>query len=304
MGYYSSTLLDVWGPSPNSVYTVGTLETEGSDPTRFVAHYDGVAWVPIVDDSLRWWLAAGVLAGIHGVSDSVIFVAGSRYNAGRTTGFVGRWNGSKWTNISPDSCSSLLSIWVNSASDVYAVGDTGTVVHFDGNRWRKLQSGTNLDIWQVTALPTGEVYAVASDYYSSFLGSVVLRIEGNIVTPDQFFPVGQKFGVWGTANGEMYATGEGTFHRMNRSAWQEIVTPSPRVVLWSVSGTATDNVIAAGAFGAVLHWSGRSWKFYDELYDRSSSKSYFKAFAIGNRYFLVGNTPSHALITVGTRNNP
>jgi hypothetical protein len=189
-------------------------------------------------------------------------------------------------------------------NDVYACGARGTILHYDGRTWQSLQSGTSLDVWQITGLPTGEIYAVASDYFNSYLGSVILRISGNSVIQDEFFPVGQKFGIWGTESREAYATGEGTFHKSNGSLWEEIITPNPRVAMWSVSGTAPNNVIVAGSYGAVIHWSGRSWKFYDELYDRSSFKSYFKAFSIGNKYFLVGNTPSHAMITVGTRNAP
>jgi hypothetical protein len=303
-GYYFSRLLDVWGTSPTNVYAVGDVSGPPPELGKYIAHYDGVAWTAMHDDSLSWWIASGLLAAIHGISDTAIFVAGSRDNGYGVTGFVGHWNGRKWSNISPDSCSSLITVWAKSATDLYAAGDTGTVLHYDGNHWQRLQCGTGLDIWQITGLPKGALYGVASDYFNSFAGSVIVRIEGTAVIQDQVFPVGQKFGVWGTTNGEGYATGEGAFHKLNGSTWEEILTPNPRVVLWSVSGTASNNVIISGAFGAVIHWSGRTWKFYDELYDRSSSKSYFKDFAIGNKYFLVGNTPSHALITIGTRSNP
>ncbi len=300
-GEYPSRLLDVWGTSPSGVYAVGCLFYPPPALGRYVAHFDGTRWTAIQDDSLSWWLAAGWLAGVQGISDSMIFVVGQRDNGPPPTGFAGQWNGRRWVNISPDSAQPLLSVWARSSTDAYACGANGIVLHYDGVRWTSLQSGTNLHIWQITGLPDGEVYAVASDYFNSLLGSVVLRIEGNTVTQDQFFPVGQKFGIWGTTHGELYATGEGTFHKVNGSAWQEIPTPNPRVAMWSVTGTASNNVLVAGSYGAVIHWSGKSWKFYDELYDRSSSKSYFTAFAIGNKYFLVGNTPSQALVTIGTR---
>jgi hypothetical protein len=124
------------------------------------------------------------------------------------------------------------------------------------------------------------------------------------VTQEQFFPVGQKFGIWAGSTEVIYASGEGAFRRTSSTGWTEVTTPAPRVVLWSVGGTSPNDVIFAGAFGAVMHWSGSTWKFYDELYDRSSSKSYLRVFAIGNKYFLVGNTPYHALATVGTRESP
>ncbi len=304
IGYYQSRLLDVWGTTPTSVYAAGLVEAEGTGLPTFLIRYNGSSWTRIADDSLSWWIGAGLLTSVHGLSDTALFIVGSSFDSYTARGFVGKWNGRRWVNISPDSSPALLSVWARSGTDAYACGARGTILHYDGTGWRTLQSGTTLDVWQIIGLPSGEVYAVASDYFNSFAGSVILRIEGNTVIQDQSFPVGQKFGVWGTADGEGYATGEGMFHKVNGLAWEEIATPNPRVVLWAVSGTASNNVIIGGAFGAVIHWSGRSWKFYDELYDRSSFKSYFKAFAIGNTYFLVGNTPSHALITIGIRNNP
>lgn len=304
MGYYSSRLLHVWGTSATSVFAVGVIQTEGSEPTKNIMHYNGSSWTPVFDDSLRWWIAAGLLTGIHGLSDTAVFVAGSGYNAGRTTSFVARWNGQRLRNISPIDTAALLTIWVKSETEVYAAGNRGAILRYDGNSWIRLDSGTDLDVWQITGSSAGEIYAICSDYFNSFAGSLILRIEGSSVVHEQFSSVGQKFGIWATLDGTAYAVGEGTFRKTRSSQWGEISTPNPRVALWSVHGTAPNNIVVAGAYGAVIHWSGRTWKFYDGLYDRSSAKSYFKAFAVGNKYFLVGNTPSHALITIGTRSYP
>jgi hypothetical protein len=304
LGYYSSSLLDVWGVSPVSVYAVGRVNGEPPEPGTYLTHFDGVSWTLMKDDSLLWWIGGGVLAGIHGLTDTSIFVVGSRASGPPPTGFAGRWSKKGWVNISPDSTAPLLSVWVRSMNDVYASGARGTILHYDGRTWQSLQSGTSLDVWQITGLPTGEIYAVASDYFNSYVGSAVLRISGNTVTQEHFFPIGRLFGIHGFASSSLYVTGEDVYRRAGAGSWEVISTPSPFVNLRSVSATEDDNIIIAGVFGAVLHWSGASWKFYDELYDRSSSKAYFRAFAIGNKYFLVGNTPSHAMITVGTRSAP
>ena len=304
MGYFSSRLLDLWGTSPSNIYAVGLLQTVGVVLPSFIVHYDGANWAAIQDDSLSRWVGAGLLASIHGISDTAMFVAGSMDSHTKAIGFVARWNGRQWTNISPPDSIALTAIWVKSVTDVYVGGEKGTILRYNGHSWQSLETGTILDIWQITGLPSGEVYAVASDYFNSFAGSLILRIQENNVSQDQFFPVGRKFGIWGTANGEAYAAGEGIFHKSTGSSWQEIATTNPGVAMWSVGGTAADNVLVVGAYGAVSHWNGKSWMFYDELYDRSSSRSYFNAFAIANKYFLVGNTPSHAVITVGTRSEP
>ncbi|HET6272416.1 MAG TPA: hypothetical protein VFG32_05510 [Bacteroidota bacterium] len=303
IGYYSSRLLGVCGTSETNVYAVGVIEDEGTGLPSFLARYNGVSWIKIMDDSLNWWIGAGLLAAVHSLSDTCIFVAGSSFDSNDIHGFVGRWNGRNWQNISPDSSSSLLAIWAKSATDVYVGGDVGTVLHYDGNSWQRLPNAMDHDVRDIVGLSTGEVYAVATDYFNSLVGSFVLRFEGSTVIQEHFFALGRMFGVWGGQGVGLYTTGEGTFHTQDGSTWEEILTPSPSVAMFSVTGISSNNVLVAGSYGAVMHWSGGSWRFYDELYDRSSSRSYFKAFAIGNKYFLVGNTPTHALMTIGTRIN-
>ncbi len=301
LGFFSSRLIDVWGTSPSNVYAVGLLDPEGTEPSSFILRFNGIRWTTIEDDSLSWWVGAGVLAGIHGLSDSAIYVVGSRFNGPPATGLVARWDGRRWWNISPDSTGSLLSVWVRTAEDVYACGLDGTILRYDGRRWMKLESGTDLDVWSIVGLPNGDLYAVAADNWNSYRGSLVFRIKGNAVVVDNSVSVGRRLDIWGSSEATLYAVGDGTFQRTAMVAWQEVATPNPRVGLHSTSGTGANDVIIAGAFGAVVHWNGASWHFYDELFFPSSSRSYSGAYAIGGSYFLVGNTGGRALITIGIR---
>ncbi len=44
----------------------------------------------------------------------------------------------------------LYSVWGSSGSDVFAVGDYGTILHYDGSTWSSIPSGTTnylLGIW-------------------------------------------------------------------------------------------------------------------------------------------------------------
>jgi hypothetical protein len=206
-----------------------------------------------------------------------------------------------WWNISPDSSGPLLSVWVRTAEDVYVCGVNGTLLRYDGTRWVKLESGTDLDVWSIVGLPGGELYAVAADNWNSYRGNRVLRIEGSMVTVDNSVSVGMKLDIWGTDEGTLYAVGDGTFQRTSGAGWKEVTTPNPRVGLNSVSGSGANDVLVVGSFGVVVHWNGVSWHFYDGLFFPTSSRTYFESFAIGGSYFLVGYTGTCALITVGTR---
>ena len=46
-----------------------------------------------------------------------------------------------WQNPLPQG-NSLYGVWGSSGSDVFAVGDAGTILHYDGSAWTPMSSGT------------------------------------------------------------------------------------------------------------------------------------------------------------------
>jgi len=40
-------------------------------------------------------------------------------------------------------------LWGSSPSDIYAVGINGAIAHYDGARWRRFESGTQLSVYDV-----------------------------------------------------------------------------------------------------------------------------------------------------------
>ncbi len=299
LGGPQSQLFGVWGTSETNVYAVGLLY--GFGPGHLLVHYDGFQWTSIQDDSLTHWVAAGNLSGIHGTSDTNIFVVGTRFNLNVITGFVGRWNGRKWANISPTTSAQLVAIWVTNVSDVFVGGTDGTVFHYDGSTWTSIQTGTTLDVRQIIGLKSGEVFAVASEYYNSLAGSAILRLSSAGATTEHFFPIGAMFSLWGINSSHLYVAGEGIFVQSDAGSWLQLTTPFPAVTFFLLCGNNENNIVVAGAYGAVGHWSGRSWAFYPELYDRTSYASYIRGFTIGRYYFLVGSTGERALVNIGFR---
>jgi hypothetical protein len=54
----------------------------------------------------------------------------------------------------------LLGVWGSSATDVYAVGETGTMLHYDGVNWSAVESGTEVDLYGIWGSSSTNVYAV------------------------------------------------------------------------------------------------------------------------------------------------
>jgi len=55
-----------------------------------------------------------------------------------------------WIEMDSGTSEYLLGVWADSASDVFAVGDHGTIIHYDGSKWTSMESGTqNMRIYPV-----------------------------------------------------------------------------------------------------------------------------------------------------------
>ena len=54
----------------------------------------------------------------------------------------------------------LDSVWGSSGNDVFAVGNDGTILHYDGSDWSLMSSGTTVEICNVWGNTGSDVFAV------------------------------------------------------------------------------------------------------------------------------------------------
>src|SRR5215831_18736214 len=64
-----------------------------------------------------------------------------------------------WQNPLPQG-NNLSAIWGSEASDVWAVGDSGTILHWDGSAWSSVSSGTTNALRAVWGSGASDVWAV------------------------------------------------------------------------------------------------------------------------------------------------
>lgn len=57
----------------------------------------------------------------------------------------------------------LRDVWGSSENDVYAVGDYGTVIHYDGTTWSPVTSGTTLDLFGIWGSSKNNIFAVGRE---------------------------------------------------------------------------------------------------------------------------------------------
>ena len=181
-----AALLSIAGTSPTDVYAVGADPGDGRGP--FIIHYDGSGWrrldsgasgglwwisVTPIDGSfymagdggliLQYTLSNGMfmkhttpntsqLFGIWGASATNLWAVGGD---DQRHGVVWHYTGGMWTveDVSAllpgDEPSTLYKVWGTAADDVYAVGQTGLVLHFDGMHWSRVDSGIAIDLFTI-----------------------------------------------------------------------------------------------------------------------------------------------------------
>jgi hypothetical protein len=55
----------------------------------------------------------------------------------------------------------LFGVWGFSPSDVYAVGEQGTILHYDGSSWSPMDSETDQELFAIWGTSSGDVFVVS-----------------------------------------------------------------------------------------------------------------------------------------------
>jgi hypothetical protein len=96
------------------------------------------------------------------------------------------WNGKTWEYFNtPQSIfyGWIYKMWGTSSMNLYIVGANGSIAHYDGKVWTKIENGTTLDFHDVYGAYNSqtnqwEVLAVAADI-SMATGTTIVKLEGN-----------------------------------------------------------------------------------------------------------------------------
>ena len=171
----SCTLYDVAIIDENDIWAVGEiylLDSLGQpDPLPYNAvHWDGNEWeLKRIQTILRGNLVTVPLTGIFAFSSNDIWMVGSLPIHG---------DGQNWimydVRSTVDPSLSLSKAWGSSTNDMYFVGNSGSIAHYQNGQWSRIESpigagGTELNIQDIYGAynnQTGnyEILAVASDY--------------------------------------------------------------------------------------------------------------------------------------------
>ncbi len=203
------------------------------------------------------------VAGRAGSSDAIYLPYASRPIA---VGDPLQWR--CWSSSEANSCHlNLHSVAIRSGDDAWAVGSYGTIIRWDGVRWRRVTSPTTAHLRDVAIIAEDDVWVVGDE-------GTILRWDGagwrSLALPsDHELRAHTQHDLRGVAAGsaaDVWIVGAyGTIFHWTGTALERF----DYIRDWDLQDVATINTNDAWAVGskeprslesAVLHWDGRAWR--------------------------------------------
>src|SRR3954469_11040869 len=158
-----------------------------------------------------------------------------------------------WCQEPSPTTNRLHGVWAASASDVFAVGNGGTILRRVNGTWTQMTSPTTNHLRGVSGTSSSDVWAsgIAVNGVGTVLhwdGTAWSAVSGATTDLDS---------VWAASATDVWFTGQGAVVRWNGSALSTVATFSGPLV--SVSGTSSNDVWVTGENTNVHHWNGSTW---------------------------------------------
>ena len=166
---------------------------------------------------------------------------------------------------------SVNSIWGISSKDFYVVGQGGNIAHYNGSSWEKIESGTDLDFYDIYGQIYNDVpliYAVAAKQSVSS-DKAIVQIKNNSVK--HLAVLGIPFSIrsiWFKPDKLLFIVGSGMYKKYNltsTSSWIPFQEGITKYYLYSIDGENYNNIIACGSFGELLYFNGLNWVSYRNI---------------------------------------
>jgi len=275
---FSGEINDIWIISEDDIFAVGEFVTDSG--TFDLAKWNGNQWKleRIHNDALY---------GIYVFSEDDIWV----------TDYCSplHWDGEKWTfyhiqNLGLDACAGF-GIWGTSSSNIYFAGENGSIVHYNGSTFKKMESGTTCNLDDVFGIDENHIWAVGSA--TGEFQSVILRYNGKqwrILHDTGYMGSGYwTKSVW-TDNPYFLFLNGGSgriFYDLIREEFHKDMTAG-RWYGYSIDGLAYNDIFATGMGSEILHYNGSTWHLYSEIKDHFGDYAHIKSVKIINNLIIAG----------------
>ncbi len=177
---------------------------------------------------------------------------GSLYACGEE-GTVLRFDGERFERLPPVGDFGIHCLTAAEDGGLLAAGQLGEIHHFDGERWRK-QFDLHVDITILSfwAESPEKIFAVGDE-------GLVLHWDGETWQRMTSGTRSALYGLWGMDAEHLLAVGDfGMILRWNGQRWDEFHAGTENF-LFDVWGSALDDIYIVGLSGTIGHFDGRRW---------------------------------------------
>jgi len=289
----SGALYDVAIIDENNIWAVGEIYSDSAQPwlPYNAVHWDGEQWeLKRINYSGSPWPIKSVFAFS---SNEVWFDA-----------FV-RWNGTNFIQLPiPDILigHGINKMWGTSNTDLYVVGSSGLIAHYDGAQWQRIESGTELaikDIYGARKNENGQYKILCVAEHISPGGSKILSVENKKVRelPTNGLLSWGLWGIWFVPSRHYVVVGSGVWRSHLAEGFWSRDNKLPRLFSTSISGQGLNDIVVCGAFWFLAHWNGATWHTYFPRTSGSFTSIQIKQ----NLIIAVGGIERKAVIVSGKR---
>ena len=302
--YGSGVLHDVTIVNENDIWAVGEIYADSIQPwlPYNAVHWDGQEWEL---KRINFYLCPNgttptpypIKAVFAFSGDDIWFTRG---------GSIVHWNGTNFIHdcqINSVIDGSINKLWGTNSNNLYAVGYNGTIVHFNGSNWEKIESGTDLpimDIYGVRKNKSGqyEILCVAEEY-GNLGGSKILSIESSNVieiSTNGLLSSG-LWGIWFVPQRQYIAVGDGLWETHSLGGSWVRSESLPALFKTSIDGKDLNDVVIVGAFWLLAHYNGINWRTYFPV----TSGSFTSVAMKDDVLIAVGGTGNQPVAAIGRR---
>jgi len=313
-------LEDVWIVDENNIWVVGQIVIPDPDSswngtgfeTFNAAHWDGSYW------NLSRFERGAPLNSIWYFSENDIWATG---------GVPIHWDGEKWSfyhlwnmGILDNNDGGVDHIWASSLSDVYFVGRKGSIVHYDGSTFTKMESGTDVDLIDIDGTPDGsKIFVSGYNYIGELAGkSVILELKDGtwerLLSSTGYFgdiendDYGRYMSVKIFGDIAYFTTGATDLLKFNYKRRELAYIPKNTTILGgkqleSMDGNDFNDIMFVSPLDLVFHYNGSTY-FQDEYIDETFPHElyYLKVRLKDDIAAVFGTTGVNGFIAIGHRN--
>ena len=222
----------------------GSGGTNIGDVTYLIAHIFSGGPPPVCPDE-----GDPDMSGSVNIAD-VTFLIARIFSGGPAPGCLFQnTGGADWTALPCQMPQDIYAIWGLADDDIYAVGNAGLILHYDGFGWSQQPGGAGKQLVAVWGSASDNVYALG------FSDGVILHYNGSDWTSEPNASSSNLFSIWGSGPNDIFVSGFNMVEHYDGASWTVSHSES-FAFLTGVWGSGATDVYVVGFGGKMLHYDG------------------------------------------------